>query len=115
VTRRASALVKLKEKRDSELDADYFGIQYLYKSGYDTKCFLDFVALATDGDKNVPAILDTDPPLAQRRKLLEKEIVEILPRRDGAVISTVEFQEFENRIQTLKPGIIPSEPTTKSN
>jgi predicted Zn-dependent protease len=113
--RQTSALVKLKERRDSELDADYFGIQYLYKSGYDTKCFLDFVALATDGGKNVPAILGTDPPLPQRLTLLEKEITKILPKRDGAVISTTEFQEFKNRIQTLKPGIIPSELTTKSN
>jgi predicted Zn-dependent protease len=113
--RRTSALVKLKEKRDSELDADYFGIQYLYKSGYDTKCFLDFVALATDGDKNVPTILRTDPPLPQRLELLEKEVTRILPKRAGAVISTTEFQEFRSRIQTLKPAIIPSEPTTKSN
>lgn len=33
----------LKFQRDFELEADYFGIQYLYKSGYNTDCFLSAV------------------------------------------------------------------------
>jgi hypothetical protein len=104
---------------EPELDADYFGIQYLYKAGYDTQCFLDFVELA--GDPQQTLIVDVDsgtpppPPIAQRLQLLQKEIAEISPKRDGVVISTTEFQEFKNRIQTLRPALIPSEPTMKSN
>lgn len=33
----------LEFQRKFELGADYFGIQYVYKSGYDTDCFLDAV------------------------------------------------------------------------
>lgn len=39
----AAALEALKMRRDAVLDADYFGIQYLYKSGYDPQCFSEFI------------------------------------------------------------------------
>jgi beta-barrel assembly-enhancing protease len=108
-------LIELKERRESELDADFFGVQYLYKAGYDTQCFLDFVELVGDSNKGVSASLSTYPPVAQRLQFLRKEIAEILPRRDGALVSTTEFQEFKNRIRALTPGIVPSEPMKKSN
>ena len=95
-------LVELKARREAELDADYFGVQYLFKSGYDTKCFLDFVARIGDGSKTVSETFSEYPPLAQRLQYLQTEIAKILPRRDGA-ISTKEFQEFKNHLQTLKP------------
>jgi hypothetical protein len=68
-------------------------------------------ALLVDVDSGTPP----PPPITQRLQLLQKEIAEILPKRGGAVNSTTEFQEFKNRIQTLGPAIIPSEPATKSN
>jgi predicted Zn-dependent protease len=97
------ALLEVKEKREAELDADYFGVQYLYKSGYDTKCFLDFVTRIGGANKNVPESISEYPPLAQRLQALQKEIAEILPKHDGAVISTNEFQEFKNHLQAMKP------------
>src|SRR4029077_926347 len=62
----AMALLEVKEKSEAELDADYFGVQYLYKSGYDTKCFLDFVTRIGGANKNVPESISEYPPLAQR-------------------------------------------------
>ncbi len=104
-------LVELQAIREAELDADYFGVQYLYKSGYDTKCFLDFVARIGDTNKTVPERFSKDPPLAQRLQALQKEIAEILPKRDGAAISTNEFQEFKNHLKDLKPeGATPQIP-----
>jgi predicted Zn-dependent protease len=111
----AVPLTELKERRDSELDADFFGIQYLYKSGYVTQCFLDFVELSGDRNSSVPATFSTVPPLAQRLQLLQKEIAEILPTRNGGVISTSEFQEFKDRIQALAPANVAPPPTKKSN
>jgi hypothetical protein len=78
-------------------------VQYLFKSGYDTKCFLNFVARIGDGSKTVSETLREYPPLAQRLQYLQTEIAKILLRPDGAVISTKEFQEFKNHLQTLKP------------
>jgi beta-barrel assembly-enhancing protease len=94
-------LIELKERTEAELDADYFGVQYLYKSGYDADCFLDFVK-RVNTNKNVPEAFGTYPPLAQRLQLLEKEIAEILPKRDEAITSTYEFQEFKSHLQALK-------------
>jgi len=108
-------LLNLKETHDSEFDADFFGVQYVYKAGYNTQCFLDFVELTGDRNKGVPANLNSFPPVTQRLQSLEKEIAEMLPKRDGAVVSTTEFQEFKDRLQGLKPAIVPSEPTQKNN
>jgi beta-barrel assembly-enhancing protease len=94
-----ASLVELKAKREAEFDADYFGVQYLYKSGYDTKCFLDFIARSGNGDKTVPETFREFPPVAQRLQALEQEIAQILPRRDGAVTSTKEFQDFTDSLQ----------------
>jgi predicted Zn-dependent protease len=96
-------LVELKGRREAELDADYFGVQYLFKSGYDTQCFLDFVARIGDANKTVSETFSEYPPLAQRLQYLQTEIAKILPRRDRAVISTKEFQEFKNHLQAVKP------------
>jgi len=111
----AIPLIEVKERHDSELDADFFGIQYLYKSGYDPECFLDFVRLAEGSNSGVPATFNTYSSVAQRVQLLQKEIAEILPKRDGAVISTTEFQEFKDRIQALSPSNVAPEPSKKSN
>jgi hypothetical protein len=81
----------------------------------DTQCFLDFVELVGDSNKGVSVSLSTYPTVAQRLQLLQKEIAEVLSKRDGALVSTTEFQEFEKRIRALTPGIVPSEATKKSN
>lgn len=110
----AFPLIELKERRDSELDADFFGIQYVYKSGYDTECFLAFVQLVGDSS-GVPATFSTYPPVAQRVQLLQKEIAGILPKRDGAVVSTTEFQEFRDRIQALSRSSVAPQPAKEKN
>lgn len=55
-------LAELKEKRDAEFDADYFGVQYLYKSGYDTRCFLDLVKLTGSANGNAREPFNAYPP-----------------------------------------------------
>lgn len=101
----AVPLTSLEMHRDDELDADYFGVQYLYKTGYDPECFLDFVqriwgsgATAT----KVPAAFSAYPPLDERLAALRSEISKILPPRDGATVSTPEFDAFEERLRTIK-------------
>jgi predicted Zn-dependent protease len=95
--------VELKAKRDAELDADYFGLQYVYKSGYDPRCFVDLLKEIGDTNKNVPDTLSEYPPLPQRLQALQKEIADILPQRDGSVTSTQEFEEFKKHLQAVKP------------
>jgi predicted Zn-dependent protease len=101
----AVPLMSLKMHSDDELDADYFGVQYLYKTGYDPECFISFIqriwgsgAAAT----KVPAAFSAYPPLGERLAALRSEISTILPPRNGATVSTPEFDAFIDRLRTLK-------------
>jgi beta-barrel assembly-enhancing protease len=71
----AIPLTSLKVRRDDELDADYFGVQYLYKAGYNPKAFTDFIlrvwGTSTAGEK-LPANLSTFPPVDERLADLRK-------------------------------------------
>ena len=108
----------LKMRRDHELDADYFGIQYLYKAGYDPRCFTSLVqrlwgsgAAATE---KVPNALSTYPPLDERLAALRSEISEILPPRDQAIISTPEFDAFKERLHAQTSGPELNRPTLRT-
>jgi hypothetical protein len=100
-----SRLGLLKFQRDFELEADYFGVQYLYKSNYDTDCFLSAVRTLWEPDprKPVTKAFSPFPPLTEVVKPLQKEIEEMLPKRPGDVVSTPEFGDFEERIQRIAP------------
>jgi len=94
----APTLGLLKFQRDFELEADYIGIQYVYKSGYDTNCFLSAVQTLWR-----PKAFSPFPPLAERLKMLHQEIDDILPSRPEAVVSTPEFDEFIARMRQIAP------------
>lgn len=100
----AIPLAELKARRDAVFDADYFGMQYLYKSGYDPKCFIDFVQRIGATVKPVPEVFSVYPPLPKRLEALQKELAEFLPKRDGAVASTPEFQRFKDRLRAIRPA-----------
>jgi len=91
---------KDKFEREEELNADYFGIQYLYKSGYDPGCFLTLVQ--TVWADNPAKGFSTFPPIPERLKALQDEISDILPKRDGAVTNTPEFGDFHEHLVKLK-------------
>ena len=98
-------LALLSSRRAGELDADYFGIQYLYKSGYDTDCFLSAIQRISSATPSNPTLdaFSPFPPTSDRLTALKKEVAEILPRRDGATVSSPEFDQFQERLRSLKP------------
>ncbi len=100
----AAPLTLLKFRRQDESAADYFGIQYLYKSGYDPECFIGFIQKAwpLSGITTAKAF-SPFPPLPERLKALEKEISEGLPKRSGAITSTDEFAAFREHLLSLTP------------
>jgi predicted Zn-dependent protease len=100
----ANSLVLLRWRRDFETDADYFGIQYVYKAGYDTDCFLSAIqnVSSPDSDKMAKAF-SPFPPLRERLKDIQGEISEILPKQEGVVVSSPEFAEFQQRLHSLPP------------
>jgi predicted Zn-dependent protease len=88
----------LKFRRDAEVAADFFGLQYLYEAGYDPECFSRFIERVwpqTSPGKNFRKVFSPFPPLPERLQNMKKEIATILPRRDGAIVSSSEFQEVK--------------------
>jgi predicted Zn-dependent protease len=102
----AVPVAQLKARWDDESDADYFGVQYLYKTGYDPKCFVSFVQRiwgpAIAPIAKTPKVFSTYPPLDERLSALQSEISKILPLRDGATVSTSEFDTFLERLRAQK-------------
>ena len=96
-------LTLLSWRREDELDADYFGAQYMYKAGYDPKCLMKLVqrigntSSATDQEVFEP--LRSFPPVDERLAALQKEISTILPPQPDAIVSTPGFNAFKDRLR----------------
>jgi len=102
-------LTFLKFSRDDESAADYFGIQYLYKSGYSPECFISFIQKVWP-PKAQPAskAFSSFPPLPERLEALRTEIQEILPKQSTAITNTESFTTFREHLLTLAPSPKPS-------
>ena len=100
-------LMMLAVRREDELEADYFGLQYVYVTGYDPEGYIDVLQRVSTQTRSSAASTDVfsaSPPLDKRIEAMRKEIAEILPKRSDAVVSTPEFKEFQDRVRAWKPG-----------
>jgi predicted Zn-dependent protease len=95
----------LKFNRDFEREADFLGLQYMYKAGYDPNSFVTFFErLETDEKRRpgtVPKIFSTHPPTPDRIENAQKEIARILPARPEYVVSTSEFDQVKARLRNI--------------
>ena len=97
-------LTMIKFRRDDESAADYFGIQYLYKSGYAPECFISFVQKVWPPQAQPTAkAFSPFPLLPERLETLRKEIREILPKQNSAVTNTDTFLPFREHLLSLVP------------
>jgi predicted Zn-dependent protease len=104
----AIPLSTLKLRRDTEREADFFGLEYLYKAGYDPVClpsFLERMSLQNSSVKNIPKSFEPFPPVSERLAAMNKEIAKILPHRDGAIVSTSEFRLIKARLRASQPKL----------
>jgi predicted Zn-dependent protease len=107
-------LTFLKFRRGEESAADYFGMQYLYKSGYSPKCFISFVQKVWPPKAQpISKALSPFPLLPERLKALRSEIQEILPMQSTAITNTEDFAAFREHLLTLAPPPkpLPKKPT----
>jgi len=92
----------LKFSRDQEREADYYGLQYMYKSGYDPNAYVTFFERILADEKrspgSIPKVFNDHPPTPERIDKAEKEIAEILPSRDNYVVTTSEFDTVKARL-----------------
>ena len=95
----------LKFNRSAEAEADYLGLQYLYKAGYDPNAYVTFFGKVTEAERHdpasVPSVFLDHPPTADRIIKAEKEIQKLLPSRDEYLVSTSEFDDVQGRLQSL--------------
>jgi beta-barrel assembly-enhancing protease len=101
----AIPLTFLKFSRDAEREADFLGIQYMYKAGYDPNSYVTFFERIQADEKRrpgtVPKMFSTHPPTPDRIAAAQKEIARILPEKDEYVVTTSEFDSVKSRLRNV--------------
>jgi predicted Zn-dependent protease len=95
----------LKFQRDAQRAADFYGLQYLYKSGYDPECLVHLLERSSSQPpayKKIPEVFSEFPPLPERLASMKKEIAKLLPHQDSAIVTTAEFQQIQELVRALK-------------
>jgi len=91
--------------RAFEREADYLGVQYLYKSGYDPTSFVDFFEKIQSMEKRKPGsvsqLFSTHPLTDDRITAAQAEIQKILPAKPQYVVNTSEFNHVKQRLAML--------------
>src|SRR5437879_1250043 len=101
----AIPLTFLKFSRDAERDADFLGIQYMYKAGYDPNSYVTFFERVQADEKRrpgtIPKVFSTHPPTPERIANTQKEIARILPARQEYIVTTSEFDQVKGRLRNI--------------
>lgn len=99
-------LTFLQFSRGFEAEADYLGVEYMYKSGYDPQAYVSFFEKVQAKEKKKPGSLakafSTHPQTPDRIEKTQDEISKILPARPQYVISTSEFDDVKARLASLE-------------
>jgi beta-barrel assembly-enhancing protease len=102
----ALPLTFMKFTRSFEAEADYLGLQYMYKAGYDPQAFIAFFEKIKAQEKQKPGSLAkafaTHPQTPDRIEKSQEEIREILPARPEYIVNTSEFNEVKARLAAFE-------------
>ncbi len=95
----------LKFSRDQEKKADFLGIQYMWKAGYDPNGLVEaFGKIMQESRKNpgsVASIFMDHPPTGTRIIAAEKEIKNLLPKRKHYLVNTSGYIQMRQRLAML--------------
>lgn len=96
----------LKFSREFESEADYLGVQYMYRSGYDPQAFISFFEKIQALEKRKPGLVSKafsdHPQTPDRIGHSQEEIARILPARDEYTVTTSEFDEIKARLARIE-------------
>ena len=99
--------------RKAETEADFLGLQYLYKTGYDPTSSVSFFEKIQAQEKKKPGKLAkafrTHPPTGDRITKTQKNIATILPDREQYVINTSEFDRIKAKLLAMENARRPKE------
>ena len=96
----------LKFSRNFEAQADYLGIQYAYRAGYDPSGLVSMFEKLAAMEKKKPGTIskafETHPPTADRIEKSQEEIRKVLPSKAQYIVTTSEFDEVKARLASIE-------------
>jgi hypothetical protein len=105
-TQLAIPITFLKFSRMDEAEADWLGLQYMYKAGYDPQAFIQFFEKIDALEKHKPGTLAKvfadHPQTPDRIMHSEEEIATIMPARPDYMVTTSEFDDVKTRLARLE-------------
>jgi predicted Zn-dependent protease len=101
----ALPLTFLNFSRGFEMEADYYGMQYMYATGYDPQASISFFEKLQAKEKKKPGTIakafSTHPTSDDRIEKLQREMASVLPNKDQYMLTTSEFDEVKIRLAAL--------------
>jgi len=92
--------------REFEAQADFLGVQYMYRAGYDPQAFITFFEKIQALEKRKPGLVSkafSDHPQTPDRILhSQEEIAKILPAKDEYTVTTSEFDDVKARLARIE-------------
>ena len=102
----ATPLSTIKFARSFEAEADYLGVEYLNKAGYDPQALVSFFERVQAQDHEKPGFVAkafaSHPQTTDRIRKTQREIDGILPARETYVLSTSEFEDVKAHLALLQ-------------
>ena len=96
----------LQFSRNFEAEADWLGLQYMYKAGYDPQAFVQFFEKIDALEKHKPGTLAKvfadHPQTPDRIAHSEDEIATIMPAKPDYVVTTSEFDDVKARLARIE-------------
>ena len=96
----------LQFSRAFEAQADYLGLQYMDRSGYDPVAFVDFFEKIESLEKRKPGTIarafSSHPMTSTRIRNAQKEIQEDLQPKPQYVVDTSEFHDVKTRLEAMQ-------------
>lgn len=104
----AMPLTYLKFSRHFESEADFLGVQYMYKAGYDPQALTSFFEKIKSMERTKEGVVAkafrTHPQTPERIEKTQAEINTLLPPRDQYKVDTSEFEDTKARLENLENG-----------
>jgi hypothetical protein len=99
-------LTFLQFSREYEAEADYLGIQYMYRAGYDPQGMVSIFEKLDALEKHKPGAISRafsdHPATPERIAAVEHEIATILPARPDYLVTTSEFDQVKARLERIQ-------------
>jgi len=99
-------LAFMKFSRSFEAQADFLGMEYMYKAGYDPQSFISFFEKIEAQEKKKPGTIakafESHPPTPDRVATAQNEMRTVLPPRPEYIVDTSEFENVKARLASLE-------------